>query len=142
MDRLRALSEQLDLARSVIFVGGVSDSELVREYQAADAFIIPSVALEGFGLVALEALACGTPVIASDLGGLGEFARVSAGCTTVAAGDVDALGAAITVQRRPSLSERERNRATAMQFTWARTASQCLRVYESVSRDGMFADYD
>ncbi len=56
----------------VRFAGSVDDEDLVRYYQAADVSIVPSVALEGFGLVVLESLATGTPVVASALDGLSE----------------------------------------------------------------------
>jgi glycosyltransferase involved in cell wall biosynthesis len=61
-----------ELGLNVRFVGRVDDRELADIYRAADVSVVPSVALEGFGLVVLEALACGTPVLASDVGGLGE----------------------------------------------------------------------
>ena len=53
-------------------VGRVDDDELVAWYRAADLTVVPSVALEGYGLVVLESLACGTPVVGTDAGGLAE----------------------------------------------------------------------
>ena len=50
----------------------MDDVDLVSAYQAADVSVVPSIALEGFGLVALESLACGTPVVVTDCGGLPE----------------------------------------------------------------------
>ncbi len=70
-----ALEEQarrLGLGESVRFLGRVSDGDLPDYYRAADVSVVPSRSLEGFGLVVLEALASGTPVIASDTGGLPE----------------------------------------------------------------------
>lgn len=60
------------LASVVHFVGRLADDDLVAAYRAATCSVVPSVALEGFGLVALESLACATPVVASSLGGLVE----------------------------------------------------------------------
>ena len=47
----------------------------MRHYQAADLTVVPTVALEGFGLVTVESLACGTPVLGTDEGGTGEILR-------------------------------------------------------------------
>jgi len=61
-----------DAARVVHWV---FDEDLVRYYQAADVFVLPSVAFEGFGLVTLEALACGTPVLGTPVGATPEILR-------------------------------------------------------------------
>jgi glycosyltransferase involved in cell wall biosynthesis len=68
-DTLRELAHDLDIADSVRFLGYVSDEQLPLLYSSADAFILPSK-YEGFGLVLLEAMACGTPVIGADAGGI------------------------------------------------------------------------
>jgi glycosyltransferase involved in cell wall biosynthesis len=66
---LRASLEQtavrFGVAHRVRFVGFIPDEQLARYYQAADLVVLPSLALEGFGLITLEALACGTPVVAT-----------------------------------------------------------------------------
>ena len=64
--------ERLGLTDRVRFMGRVDDAVLVHAYRAADVAVVPSVALEGFGLAALEALACSIPVIATRVGGLPE----------------------------------------------------------------------
>ena len=69
---LEAQAERLGLTNFVRFLGRVDDARLISVYRAADVSVVPSVALEGFGLVVLESLATGTPVIASDVGGLSE----------------------------------------------------------------------
>lgn len=69
-ERLEDLTRARGLLDRVRFLGRVPDAELPRLYRQADACIVPSRALEGFGYVALEALAAGTPVIASATGGL------------------------------------------------------------------------
>jgi D-inositol-3-phosphate glycosyltransferase len=67
--RLHALVDELGLRARVRFVAPQPHEELARYYQAADVCVMPSRS-ESFGLVALEAAACGTPVVASDVGGL------------------------------------------------------------------------
>jgi len=68
--RLERLASERDLSDRVTFLGRVPDEELPRLYRQADACVVPSRELEGFGYAALEALAAGTPVIASATGGL------------------------------------------------------------------------
>ncbi len=72
---LEALAGTLGLAGSVRFLGFVPEPELARYYQAADLFILPSRELEGFGLVTVEALACGTPVMGTPVGATPEILR-------------------------------------------------------------------
>jgi glycosyltransferase involved in cell wall biosynthesis len=68
-------SEWLGLGDAVALLGRVSDDDLVRYYQAADLFVLPSSAFEGFGLVTLEALACGTPVLGTPVGATPEILK-------------------------------------------------------------------
>lgn len=70
--KLLALSEELGLADVVRFAGRVSDEIVPLMYGAADAFVLPTAALECFGLTALEALACGRPVLATPVGAIPE----------------------------------------------------------------------
>lgn len=69
MERLKALREELGIADLVTFLGAQDQDALPDYYAAAEAVIMPSH-YESFGMVALEAMACGTPVIASEVGGL------------------------------------------------------------------------
>lgn len=90
-DGLVALADELGVSDSVRFLGRLTEPELIDLYRAADLCVVPSVALEGFGLVVLEALACGTPVIATDVGGLPEALAGLADDAIVPAGEVDAM---------------------------------------------------
>lgn len=55
-----ALIDELGLIKNVTLLGRVSDEKLVQYYQAADISVVPTLALEGFGLITVESLACGT----------------------------------------------------------------------------------
>lgn len=130
--RLEALAAQLGLSSRIRFVGRVPDDELPLWFAAADFSVVPSVALEGFGLVVLESLACGTPVLASDTGGmasaLGDF---SPGLLSPP-GDIAALGQllATVVQDPGVLPGREQCRRYSEKFSWLAVAARVVDVYQ------------
>lgn len=70
---LKGLAKRLGLVTSVRFEGYIPEEQLTTYYQAADFFILPTKELEGFGLVAVEALACGTPVLGTPVGAIPEI---------------------------------------------------------------------
>jgi SAM-dependent methyltransferase len=70
---LEALAAALGVAAHVRFLGFVPDADLPLYYQAADCFVLPTRELEGFGLVTVEALACGTPVLGTPVGATPEL---------------------------------------------------------------------
>jgi len=119
-------------AERVIFTGYVSDSDLPILYSAADVFAFPS-RYEGFGLPVLEAMACGTPVVAGDAPAINEFAKSAA--ILVSPNDWRSLAEAIErVLTDEDLAEllRQRGLKLAENFTWARTASLTWQVYQKV----------
>ncbi len=69
MDRLQKISEELGISDKVIFLGAKKQKNLYKFYSASDVCVVPSY-YEPFGIVPLEAMACGTPVVASKTGGL------------------------------------------------------------------------
>lgn len=69
---LEELRDSMGLGTHIRFVGFIPDNELPLYYQASDAFVLPTRELEGFGLVAIEALACGTPVLGTPVGAIPE----------------------------------------------------------------------
>jgi glycosyltransferase involved in cell wall biosynthesis len=114
----------------VVVVDALTDADLAREMAGAAVFCLPSFS-EGFGLPALEAMACATPVVVGEGGALPE---VVGDAGIVSAPEPDALAAAL--QRAladPALGER--GRARALQFPWRRTAegwlASLLRALES-----------
>jgi glycosyltransferase involved in cell wall biosynthesis len=72
-EALEAQVAQFNLSNHVKFLGYISDADLTLAYQAADLTVVPSQALEGFGLIVLESLACGTPVLTTPIGGMPEI---------------------------------------------------------------------
>jgi len=116
---LEDTTRRLGLTEHVRFLGKVSDDRLVGLYQAADVCVLPSLELEGFGLVVLESLACGTPVIASRVGGLPEALNGLEPDLTIPPGDVSALRERLTaaVTHPERLPSRERCREHASLFS-------------------------
>jgi len=120
----------------VRLLGPVSDDDLVRLYQAADVSVVPSRALEGFGLVVLESLACGTPVIVTDVGGLPEAVRGLAPDLVVPADDPSALAARLgdAINGIRPLPDRCACRSFAERFALTRMIEEHRFVYDTVSR--------
>ncbi len=124
----------LRLAERVTLLGPFPDAELPALYSAADVLAFPSL-YEGFGLPVLEAMACGTPVVASNTSALPEAAG-DAGIL-VAPHDVAALAGALErVLADPVLAAELRGRglAQAARFTWRRAAEATLDLYRTVIR--------
>jgi glycosyltransferase involved in cell wall biosynthesis len=115
----------------VRFTGAVSRQDLVALYRAADLFAYPSL-YEGFGLPALEAMACGTPVLASDVASLPEV--VGDAALTVDPRDDEALASQLArglTDRGLRDRLRGAGRAQAGKFTWERCAAETLSVYDA-----------
>ncbi|HEX3669163.1 MAG TPA: glycosyltransferase [Acidimicrobiia bacterium] len=92
--RLAKLAADLGVTDRVTF-GSLDRHELATRYADADVFVFPSEWEEPFGLVPIEAMACGTPVVATATGGSGEFLRDGYNCVAFHPGDPRALAAAI-----------------------------------------------
>ncbi len=119
-----ARAAQPPLAGRVRVMGRLSDEELIEAYRCADVAAVPSVAVEGFGLVVLEAAACGTPSIVSDVGGLPEAAAALDPSLVVAAGDSEALGTRLRAAAHGALPTRAATRDYAERFAWPAVAER------------------
>jgi glycosyltransferase involved in cell wall biosynthesis len=124
--------ERLGLEGRVHFTGYVPRQDLPMVYNLASLFVYPTV-YEGFGLPVLEAMACGIPVVTSDVSSLPEV--VGEAGILVPPNDEEALSNAILLvwndpDLRAQLSQQGRRRAA--NFTWQRTAQETLWVYQQV----------
>jgi glycosyltransferase involved in cell wall biosynthesis len=125
----RRRAEELGLSGRIRLLGHVAEADLPALYGAAHAVCVPSL-YEGFGLPALEAMACGTPVIASKTTGLGE--AVGDAALTFDPRAVEEIADALErVLGDPLLRERlvESGRERAAAFTWRRSAEATAQVY-------------
>jgi glycosyltransferase involved in cell wall biosynthesis/SAM-dependent methyltransferase len=115
---LEALAGSLGIAAQVRFLGFVPDAELPLYYQAADCFVLPTRELEGFGLVTVEALACGTPVLGTPIGATPELLDPLDPTLVFGAATSEAIGEGVLtflerVERDPGAIERLRQAARA-----------------------------
>lgn len=113
------------------FAGYVADEDLAELYAAAEVLAYPSL-YEGFGIPPLEAMACGTPVVASTAGALPEVLGDAA--LLVDPYDEDALAEAIRLVLQSPREWRERGVRHARRYAWERTAEETWRVYEEVAQ--------
>ena len=122
----------VDSQNKIIFTGHLSDEELTALYSGAAALVYPSF-YEGFGLPALEAMACGTPVITSDCSSLPEVGGDAVQYCNP--NDIKSIQRAIEkVIKDPSLQEdlRKKGLARAKEFSWEKSAEEYLEVFEIV----------
>ncbi len=137
-EMLRNLAESLDIAQHVVFMGFQSQDQVRVQMQRARLLVLPSLE-EGQGVVLLEALACGTPVVASRVDGIPEVVTDDVG-VLVPPADPEALSEAIlSILTRPerwgAMSRSARERA-AEHYDWGRLADQYLMAYKSLLRRG------
>lgn len=118
------------------FHGRLSDAELAARYRAADVFCSPALGGESFGMVLVEAMAAGCPVVASDIPGYAEAARGAA--LLAPAGDPGQLAVALwRAARDPDLRARltARGRTRADALCWSRVAERVLHIYRAALRE-------
>ena len=130
--RALALVDELDLGDSVLFIDNIPDADLRYFYNLARVFAFPSYA-EGFGLPVLEAMACGTPVVCSDMASLPEV--VGDAALMVGPDDTRGLAQALSTlltDKQLWTELRDSGLKHATQLSWARTAMQTLHVYDSI----------
>ncbi len=137
LDSLHSLAASLGLSSRVRFVGVVPRNELADWYRAADLTVVPSYS-ESFGLVALESQACGTPVVASDVGGLSTAVADGRSGVLVSGHSGRDWGRVIgDLVGNPSRWDELARGALehAARFSWDRTTSELLVVYEDAMAD-------
>ncbi len=130
-DIIFARVRELGLADRVVFPGFVPTEELPWWYRAAELFVYPSL-FEGFGLPVLEAMACGTPTITSNISSLPEVAGDAA--LLVDPDDAQTLAESIArVLAEPdlALAMRSAGLVQASRFSWGRTAAETAAVYQA-----------
>jgi D-inositol-3-phosphate glycosyltransferase len=134
MRRLQSLCEDLCMDRMVVFLGKRGQDTLPYYYSAADVLVMPSH-YESFGMVALEAMACGTPVVASQVGGLAFLIQDGVTGFHVPDQDEDALCDRLTRILGDSSLRKKMGQAAAdyaRSYSWGQIAGQVNKTYEQL----------
>jgi D-inositol-3-phosphate glycosyltransferase len=131
MERLKQMHAELKLGELVVFLGAKDQDTLQYYYNAAEAVVMPSH-YESFGMVALEAMACGTPVIASDVGGLSHLVRDGMTGFHVPNGDHVALASTLARLLQNEVLRRKLGQQAwgwAQNYSWVKVGDRVAEVY-------------
>jgi len=137
MERLQRLAQELGIRDSITFAGIVKQEDLPQYYSAADVCVVPSH-YESFGLVALESLACGTPVVATRVGGIEQvITEETLGYVVKDNTPLDLADKIARLLSRPDADARTAliARAAVARFSWANIAEALVEEYRAVIRN-------
>lgn len=137
MHKLKKLTATLGIGNMVTFLGSQRQDQLPYFYSAAEVCILPS-RYESFGMVALEAMACGTPVIASKVGGLSSFIQDDVSGLLISEGDELSLAEKIhLLLSQPSFKETlgSNARERALELSWPVIGQRVLTLYQSLKKE-------
>jgi len=142
LDELRDLAGRLWIAEKVRFIGFVDDERRNQLFRLADVAVFPSL-YEPFGIVALEAMAHGTPLLVADTGGLREIVRHGENGAMMYAGNVESLVNQLRwllndPDRRRQLAERAKEEVQS-RYDWAQLARQTAEQYRQADPAAMSA---
>lgn len=138
-DHYKSIAISLGLGENVEFVGFVSAPDLVNYYSQANLFVLPSISSvqEGFGIVALEALACQTPVLTTTIVGAADDIKKSKSGIVVEPKDVGSLAQSIIdILKDEDLQEKMGKNGREMvksKYTWEMVAKSMEKVYKSIN---------
>jgi D-inositol-3-phosphate glycosyltransferase len=132
LERLKSLRTELEIGDMVAFLGAKDQDKLVYYYSAAEMVVMPSH-YESFGMVAIEAMACGTPVIASDVGGLSFSIEDGFNGYLVPGRDPEALAHKISMLLKyPALRDQlgEQAKTWVLRYSWPNIADEIEDAFE------------
>ncbi len=138
IDSYREMAASLGLNDNVEFLGFIPEENLVEFYNESNIFILPSISptQEGFGIVLLEALACGKPVIATNIVGIaGEIKGVNAGIIVKIRDEKSLAESIIRIMQDKELAGKmgiNGRRLVEEKYSWMRIAKMMEEVYESI----------
>lgn len=133
--KLKEMTLKLEIPDNVIFAGYAKDSDLPYHYSACDIFVLPSISeKEGFGIVQIEAMACGKPVICTNLPGVSEVDKDEVASIHVPSKDSEALAnAIIELLEDENLAIKKGANGRKLveeKYTWDKVAKMTEKVYE------------
>ena len=133
-NELKSLVKKLDIEENVKFLGFLQEEEKYIYYKSADLCVVPSV-YESFGIVLLEAMAYGKPVVASNVGGIPYVVENGTTGLLFECGNVKELAEKIIVLLRDEELRKkmgEAGRERAKEFTWDKIAEQTVDLYNEI----------
>jgi teichuronic acid biosynthesis glycosyltransferase TuaC len=130
-DEVKLRAEQWGIKKNFRLAGFVSDKDLPFYYNAADFFVLPSKSGEGLPLVALEAMSCGLPVVATEVGGISEVVTKDSG-KLVPPDNADALAEAVLDFSHRELSALKNDARTMIEqrYSWDKNVEKLVEIYE------------
>jgi len=138
---LRASGLTAGRGKSLVLAGQIADDEMPALYRCAGVLVFPSLK-EGFGLVVLEAMACGTPTVVSRIAPFTEYLE-DGDCAWADPFDANSIAAAVRIASEPvaAAALRRAGRAVCERFTWSASAQRHLQIYTGfVATAGSGAD--
>ena len=141
---LKTMASTLDLKRNVIFRGLVSEEEKIHLLQSSAVVAVPSIYGESFGVVAIEAFATGTPVVAFKVGGLAEIVDHGVNGFLANVGDLKRFTEYLVTllqdrKLRKKMSKNARLKAEK-KYSWSIISKEIYRVYLALHSGNMFED--
>ena len=141
VSRIKRAMEQHDLKDKVFFLGSVDQAHLQKYYSAADALVVPSL-YESFGLVTVEALACGTPVIVSQIGKMKSIVKEGKNGFSFRPDDPVSLCQSLenVFMHRSRLWSRTSIREDVVQkFSWDKTTEDTYQIFEGLNKGRLWS---
>lgn len=141
LQKLQRMSAELGIQDKVLFVGRIEQEDLPPYYSAADMLVMPSYH-ESFGLVALESLACGTPVVAAEVGAMGSIIQEGKTGSVVTKASPRSLAKGIEAFLSDSnikAGSAEIIRASVVKFDWSHVADAMIEEYLTVLKQHDFS---
>jgi len=140
---LEKLANELSISSNTHFYGNINREKLYQSYKSADVLVLPSTIVdgqtEGLGVVLLEAMASGTPVIGSNTGGIPDIIEDGVNGLLVTPGDPQALAdAIIRILENPDLADRFRKaglETVRERFSWDVITDQFVEVYQEILKE-------
>lgn len=136
MPLLKTLVRIAGLEKNILFLGFVGENLLPYLYNSADVFALPSITAESFGIVLLEAMASGLPIVASNVGGIAEVLEKGKYGLLVEPGNSKELTKAIiTVLENENLRNelaKEGRKVAKEKYAWEKVANKIIEVYSSL----------
>ena len=128
---LESLANQLKVSAKVTFLGWVTQSQLVKSYSAADMLVLPS-SREGWPNVLLESMACGTPVVATDVGGIPEIITSPVVGCVITRRTVDNLVDAV-IDLWQTLPDWAQVRSYVQTCSWESTTDAQIKLFSQIA---------